>query len=242
MGCCDNIIKYVIFLFNFVVFLCSVALIGIGAYIQVQMNKYLDFLGDTYLNTSVILIIIGGVMLLISFFGCCGACTENPCMVYTYAVMMTLILLSMIGVAITIYIYKDDVSKVITDGMKKGQQNYGKDDFKGVTEAWNIVQHELKCCGVVDYKDWENTDFGKVPDFCCKDNTQDCANGVIDMPESQAKNVIYTTGCLSLFETTIQDNVGAAAGVGVGLIVLLFIGILVSCCVAKKIREKQMYV
>merc|ERR1711992_429504 len=68
MGCCDNIIKYVIFLFNFVVFLCSVALIGIGAYIQVQMNKYLDFLGDTYLNTSVILIIIGGVMLLISFF------------------------------------------------------------------------------------------------------------------------------------------------------------------------------
>merc|ERR1712062_781325 len=66
MGCCDNIIKYVIFLFNFVVFLCSVALIGIGAYIQVQMNKYLDFLGDTYLNTSVILIIIGGVMLLIS--------------------------------------------------------------------------------------------------------------------------------------------------------------------------------
>ena len=83
-------------------------------------------------------------------------------MVYTYAVMMTLILLSMIGVAITIYIYKDDVSKVITDGMKKGQQNYGKDDFKGVTEAWNIVQHELKCCGVVDYKDWANTDFGKV--------------------------------------------------------------------------------
>jgi len=242
MGCCDNIIKYVIFLFNFVVFLCSVALIGIGAYIQVQMNKYLDFLGDTYLNTSVILIIIGGVMLLISFFGCCGACTENPCMVYTYAVMMTLILLSMIGVAITIYIYKDDVSKVITDGMKKGQQNYGKDDFKGVTEAWNIVQHELKCCGVVDYKDWENTDFGKVPDFCCIDNTANCADGVIDQPESQAKNVIYTTGCLSLFENTIQDNVGAAAGVGVGLIVLLFIGILVSCCVAKKIREKQMYV
>ena len=166
MGCCDNIIKYVIFLFNFVVFLCSVALIGIGAYIQVQMKQYLDFLGDTYLNTSVILIIIGGVMLLISFFGCCGACTENPCMVYTYAAMMTLILLSMIGVAITIYIYKDDVNAVITDGMKKGQQNYGKPEFKGVTEAWNIVQHELKCCGVVNYTDWKTTNFGKVFQKC----------------------------------------------------------------------------
>lgn len=242
MGCCDNIIKYVIFLFNFVVFLCSVALIGIGAYIQVQMKQYLDFLGDTYLNTSVILIIIGGVMLLISFFGCCGACTENPCMVYTYAAMMTLILLSMIGVAITIYIYKDDVNAVITDGMKKGQENYDKPEFKGVTEAWNIVQHELKCCGVVNYKDWNSTDFGKVPEFCCINNVPNCAVGVIDMPESQAKDVIYTTGCLALFETTIKENVGAAAGAGVGLIVLLFIGILVSCCVAKKIREKQMYV
>merc|ERR1712029_928771 len=73
-------------------------------------------------------------------------------MVYTYAVMMTLILLSMIGVAITIYIYKDDVSKVITDGMKKGQQNYGKDDFKGVTEAWNIVQHELNAVELLTTK------------------------------------------------------------------------------------------
>ena len=109
MGCCDNIIKYVIFLFNFIVFLVSVALIGMGAYIQVQMNQYLDFLGDTYLNTSVILIIIGGVMLLISFFGCCGACTENPCMVYTYAALMGLILLSAVGVAITIYVFKVSV-------------------------------------------------------------------------------------------------------------------------------------
>ena len=106
MGCCDNIIKYVIFLFNFVVFLCSVALIGIGAYIQVQMNKYLDFLGDTYLNTSVILIIIGGVMLLISFFGCCGACTENPCMMYTYGTLLALILIALIGVTVTIVVFK----------------------------------------------------------------------------------------------------------------------------------------
>lgn len=243
MGCCDNMLKYVIFLFNFVVFLCSVALIAIGTYIQLQMKQYLDFLGDTYLNTSVILIIIGGVMLLISFFGCCGACTENHCMVYTYAAMMTLILLSLIGVSITIYVFKDDVQQVINNGMKKGMENYGQPDHKGVTDAWNIVQHELKCCGSVNYKDWKTVNFSKVPDECCKGEVTDgCANGVIDMDEQQAATKIYTQGCLTKFETFIKDNVGAAAGTGVGLIVLLFIGILVSCCVAKSMREKQLYV
>ena len=83
----------------------------------------------------------------------------------------------------------------------------------------------------------------KVPDECCKGEVTDgCANGVIDMDEQQAETKIYTQGCLTKFETFIQDNVGAAAGTGVGLIVLLFIGILVSCCVAKSMREKQLYV
>jgi len=242
MGCCDNIIKYVIFLFNFVIFLVSVALIGMGAYIQVQMNQYLDFLGDTYLNTSVILIIIGGVMLLISFFGCCGACTENPCMVYTYAALMGLILLSSVGVAITIYVFKDDVQEVITTGMKTGMTNYEKESFEGVTEAWNIVQSEFKCCGVEGYQDWKTVDFGEVPDFCCIENTEGCAKGTVDMTPEQAKNKIYTNGCLTKFETAITDNVGLAAGIGAAVIVLLFIGILMSCCVAKSLREKQRYV
>ena len=39
MGCCDTLIKYIVFLFNFVFFLTSVALIGIGAYVQINMTK-----------------------------------------------------------------------------------------------------------------------------------------------------------------------------------------------------------
>ncbi len=106
MGACDTMLKYVVFLINFVFFLTGIALIGIGAYIQVKMSQYLDFLGETYLNTSVILIIIGVVILVVTFFGCCGACTENYCMLYTYGTLLALVLLAAIGVAITIYVFK----------------------------------------------------------------------------------------------------------------------------------------
>ena len=44
MGCCEVLIKYIVFLFNFVFFLTSVALIGIGAYIQINMTKVINTL------------------------------------------------------------------------------------------------------------------------------------------------------------------------------------------------------
>lgn len=100
-------------------------------------------------------------------------------------------------------------------------------------------------CKIEDFSDFIFVLYftAKVPDECCKGEVTDgCANGVIDMDEQQAETKIYTQGCLTKFETFIEDNVGAAAGTGVGLIVLLFIGILVSCCVAKSMREKQLYV
>jgi len=241
MSCCEVLIKYIVFLFNFVFFLTSVALIGIGAYIQIHMTKYLDFLGNTYLNTSIILIIIGALMLIVTFFGCCGACTENPCMMYTYGTMLALILLSLIGVAITVYVFRSDAREVIVKTMNTSLQNYGEDEHKGVTETWDIMQNDFKCCGVNNYTDWAGTpaftDSGDVPDTCCKTVTTDCGKGA-----SASLDKIYQTGCFVKFENYIAGNAGAAAGVGVGVIVLLFMGVCVSCCVARGLASKNSYV
>lgn len=160
MGCCDSMVKYIVFFTNFVVFLVSVSLIIIGAYIQASMNEYLDFLGDQAFNTPIVIIIIGVVIMLVTFFGCCGAISENKFMIYTYSTLLTLLLIAMAGAAIAIYVYKDEVREVINKKMNDGMQNYGKQDHDGVTKTWNIVQHELKCCGVESYTDWKKADFG----------------------------------------------------------------------------------
>ena len=39
------------------------------------------------------------------------------------------------------------VGGIIESNMEKGLQNYGKDGYKGVTETWNIVQHEVDKSG-----------------------------------------------------------------------------------------------
>jgi hypothetical protein len=45
-NCCDSMLKYIVFLFNFAFFATGCILIGIGAYVQIQMKSYFDFLGN----------------------------------------------------------------------------------------------------------------------------------------------------------------------------------------------------
>ena len=58
---------------------------------------------------AVLIIAVSSALLVTTFFGCCGACTENPCMMYTYGTMLALILLSLIGVAITVYVFRVNI-------------------------------------------------------------------------------------------------------------------------------------
>ena len=99
--------------------------------------------------------------MLVTFFGCCGACTENKFMIYTYCALLTLLLLAMIGAAIAIYVYKEDFGQIVYIKMNDGMENYGKTGHDGVTETWNVVQQELKCCGVLNYTDWKSVTFGE---------------------------------------------------------------------------------
>lgn len=61
----------------------GLCLIGIGAWVK---QKYGDFIhiSDSSLTTGpVFLIIIGVIVALVGFLGCCGAYKENYCMVTT---------------------------------------------------------------------------------------------------------------------------------------------------------------
>ena len=92
-NCCDSMLKYLIFIFNFFLFMTGVALIAMGAYIQIEMSDYLNFLDDSYLNSSVLFIALGIVILIVGFCGCCGAVTENACMMFTFGTLLSLVVM-----------------------------------------------------------------------------------------------------------------------------------------------------
>jgi CD63 antigen len=58
-SCCQSLVKYSLFIFNLVFALAGLFLIGLGTYIQIHAKHYLDFLGSSYINTPIVLIIVG---------------------------------------------------------------------------------------------------------------------------------------------------------------------------------------
>ena len=62
-------------------------LIGLGAYVAIELHKYLDFFEVGVVNgPAIVLIVFGGITLIVAFFGCCGAYEENHCMIMTVSI------------------------------------------------------------------------------------------------------------------------------------------------------------
>lgn len=57
--------------------------ISVGAVILVVYNGYNNFVDSWFFAAPVLMIIVGVIVFLVSFFGCCGAVKENHCMIIT---------------------------------------------------------------------------------------------------------------------------------------------------------------
>ena len=127
--------------------LSGLFLIVTGGVVQGAYSQYLDFLGDGFFNTPVFLVIVGCIIFFVAFFGCCGAIKENHCMTLTFAALLGIIFLMEIGAGIAAYKLKGQVKSLIYSNMERGMQNYNQTGFEGVTHTWDVLQHELNCCG-----------------------------------------------------------------------------------------------
>merc|ERR1712150_177899 len=75
---------------------------------------------DNFDSSAIILIVLGVIILIVAIFGYFGACKGNPCMMYTYGTLLALILLTLIGVIVTMVVFRDDIEDFVTEGCGKG--------------------------------------------------------------------------------------------------------------------------
>merc|ERR1712172_195432 len=128
-------VKYLLFAFNLIFLITGLALIITGCVIQGVYSNYLDFLGDGFFNTPVLLVIVGCIIFFVAFFGC-GAIKENHCMTLTFAALLGIIFLMEIGAGIAAYKLKGQVNDLLYDNMEMGMQNYNQTGYDGVTHTW----------------------------------------------------------------------------------------------------------
>jgi len=236
-------VKYLLFIFNLIFAITGLALIIIGGIIQGLYSQYLDFLGEQFFNTPILLVVVGCLIFIVTFFGCCGAIKEHYCMTMTFSLLLGLIFILEIGAGIAAYMLRAEVDTIIDANMVKSMKNYGQPGYDGVTRTWNMVQHDLNCCGAQEYMDWKNTTFSQVtapdsvPDSCCIHDAEDCGKGILKVPD-EATQRIYTVGCRDGFEEIIKENVAYIGSIGIGVALIQVIGVICACCLARTIKSE----
>jgi len=224
-------VKYLVLLFNFAFFICGLGLIIIGAVVQGFFSQYIEFFDNKYETPAIGIIILGVIIMIIAFFGCCGAKMENVCMLSTFAGLLGLLVVCEVAALITVAVLRAQVSSGVQANMAHTQDRYGAQDAL-VTRAWDTLQQEYECCGVHNSSDWLNSTYGRIPDSCCKHPAKDCANGLaLTAP-------VFSPGCYPALQASALDNLAAVTTGALVLALLQMLGIWMACGLSKGIRNR----
>lgn len=147
-------LRYVLFSYNLVVFLCGSVLLGVGIWMAVDRNFMTTIIGNDLYAVAVFLILsMGGVVFFISFLGCCGAVTENRCMMIVFLIALCVITLGLFLGGILAVVFSSQLGEKVRDTMSSTLVDHYGVDFhlrynRQVTDAWDKAQERLQCCGV----------------------------------------------------------------------------------------------
>ncbi|XP_068854917.1 CD63 antigen isoform X2 [Aphelocoma coerulescens] len=225
-------VKFLVFFFNFIFWVCGVALIAIGVYALGAVGKVPVALVAGSGGSPAAIVVLGVIIFFISFFGCCGAWKESYCMVTTFAVLLSLICLVEIAAAIAGYVFKDKVHGLVEKGMSELMRGYDKDPV--LATAMDGFQREFSCCGVNNYTDWASLEPFKtndtVPRSCCRTDTPTC--NVRPTPAT-----VFVKGCLPSVEAWVKNSIVLLAAVALGIAFFEVLGIVFACCLMRGIRS-----
>ncbi|XP_053562503.1 leukocyte surface antigen CD53 isoform X2 [Bombina bombina] len=177
---CVKILKYMLFIFNFVFWVIGCSVIAIGIYFVVNKTYGLLLPNSPSLSLGNALIVLGSVIMVFGFLGCMGAIKENKCLLLT-------------------------LDKYINDQLTISfEQHKAEENMNSSSPIWHDIQHSLKCCGINGTQDWQPT----VPLSCCKvENCADkqyyeigCSEAIRKWFENNFLYVGIITICISVIE------------------------------------------
>jgi len=242
-GCLGKTVQFILFLTNFLVFVLGCVVLGFGAYVLITGNDLVSLIDTTdaesikiYGSAAILLIVIACAVVLVTFFGCCGAWKVNRCMLGTYFVMiLALFICILVGAVIA---YTQDLD-FVESALKQTQEKYGQTDTDGqiITDAWDSFQEDFECCGVMNRTDWKDSgavfddkdgniknDY-VVPYSCCSDldgtdyNTCVTKAGMSNLPDGS-----FTQGCWQKFQDdVIKANQDYILYSGIAIIIIMFL-------------------
>ncbi|XP_057693596.1 tetraspanin-18-like isoform X1 [Corythoichthys intestinalis] len=229
-GDCLSCMKYLMFIFNFLIFLGGSFMLSVGVWVVVDPTGFREIMvANPLLFTGVYVILaIGAMLFLLGFLGCCGAIRENKCLLLFFFMFIFFIFLTELAAAILAFFSREHLTReYFTRELKHHYQGYNTTDV--FTSTWNAIMTTFDCCGVSGPEDFDMSLFRLLnpnkmtPDACCQEgsyqghlehisvlqcvsgnhafqNDKGCYSAVMDYFETY----IYTAGALAIVVLTIE--------------------------------------
>jgi len=230
-------IKFLMCIFNILFLLLGIALVITGIVVTTQFSDYIEVLGSGYNVTPILIILLGVIIAVISFFGCYGAMRENKCMINFFAICVIVIFLVQAVCVILAFVKKGEVEKHVESVLRDVVRGY--EESKAYHDFMDIVQRSLQCCGASNYTDYHHFNVyneTRVPLSCC-------LNGNICDPiygPLHPANQFYETGCRAGLINYLQTRIGVVAGIAAAICFIQLLAIIFACCMVKNIDQYEM--
>lgn len=228
-------LKYSMFFFNFLFWVCGTLILGLAIWLRVSKDgKEIITSGDNGTNPFIavnILIAVGSIIMVLGFLGCCGAVKESRCMLLLFFIGLLLILLLQVAAGILGATFKSESSRILNETLYENAKLLSEtsNEAKEVQKAMIAFQSEFKCCGLrFGAADWGNN----FPDAkeSCQCTGSDC--------ESYSGQSVYRTTCLSLIKELVEKNIIIVIGIAFGLAVIEILGLVFSMVLYCQIGSK----
>ncbi|CAK9299091.1 unnamed protein product [Gordionus sp. m RMFG-2023] len=239
-GCCSvNLLKYIMFTYNFFFWLISLCLLGLSLWVLLSKHAYLTLLNtNQFIISTSLMIGVGVTVIFVGTIGCVAIWKEDRSLMKLYIFLLLVIFICQSLSGVLAYLYHFKIHNELSISLNSTfLENYNIDPQK--TKAIDVLQIKHKCCGVDSYMDWKNSSWFQdnrlsinitVPDSCCKTITPFC--GVRDHPSN-----IYYDGCIDKFVAMLKENLILISSVGIGFCSIQILGLVFSTCLVVKLKK-----
>lgn len=213
---------------NIIFILVGSTLIGLGVWIFLDAEDYFDVFdkGSLY-GVSIVSIVTGSLVVMASFFGCCGAFVRSRLLLIIYIGTLLFILMAQIILIVLALQFKDKVDANVREELIPAVMNkYGLQNQNDVTIALDSMQRNLECCGANGPNDWSGATAWKAsntnvlfPKSCCKDaGINNCNTNIANA---------FTKGCITELKSWAEEKFLIFSSVSIAMLFFQIFGILI---------------
>ncbi|XP_054739207.1 23 kDa integral membrane protein-like [Anastrepha obliqua] len=224
MDCGGVLVKYVLFIFNILFVVCGILLIVFGS-ILVSHIQQVGSVAQTMEANSIpiAILVLGSVIFIISFLGCCGAIRENTCCTMTYSVFMLVLFLAQIALIVLVWTQRVKLLNYMNQVVST-IWNQHKTDPK----VMDALQLTFNCCGLNGSTDY-TFNLESIPNSCCGSSAVSCS--VLD--------ALKKPGCSAAFTNFWDKSIDIVRYAGLGVAAIELVAFIFACCLANQVRNTR---